>query len=305
MNFLDKINQKAAEAVAAGADQTKSVKGGGVDIPVAPAGPCKLRFISYIELGMQAGTFQGKPTVKEKVLLGFEISGPKYQPTILDDGTKVPYRVSIEENYSLNEKSNFFKLFTRMNYAGKAQHMAQLLGEAYKGELVHRKYAKKTDPKDDPSKWTGIAVELRPKGGDYTIAPPRYQPVDPETGDPIGDVKMLPVDPAISDIRGFIWDQADMDQWNSLFIDGEYPERKDDKGNVTAPAKSKNVFQAMIMKAKNFKGSPIEALLIAGGKPLDIPDAETASDEHEEAAPAVQAKPVTEAQKADALAGIA
>lgn len=302
MNFLDKIKAAADSAVASGADQTKATKGG-TEIPVAPPGKCKLRFISYIELGMQAGSFQGKPTVKDKVLLGFEVSGPKYPPTILDDGTKIPYRVSIEENYSLNEKAHFKKLFDRMNYSGKAQHMAQLLGDAFSGELFHRKYAKKGEAKDDPSKWTGVAVELRAKGGDYQVLPPRFQPMD-EEGNPVGEMQMMKIDPPISEIRGFIWDHPDMEQWSSIFIEGEYPERKDDKGVVVAPAKSKNMFQAKIMQAKNFKGSPIEALLMAGGKPLDIPNVGDDPDEEEAEAPVV-VKPVTEAQKNDALAGIA
>jgi hypothetical protein len=64
-----------------------------------------------------------------------------------------------------------------------------------------------------------------------------------------------------------------------LFIEGEYPERKDDKGNVTAPAKSKNVFQNTIKNAVNFRGSPIYTLLAANGQSLDIPQIDEQEDD--------------------------
>jgi hypothetical protein len=92
-----------------------------------------------------------------------------------------------------------------------------------------------------------------------------------------------------------------------LFIEGEYPERKDDKGNVTSPARSKNVFQNAIKNAVNFKGSPIYTLLAQNGQSLDIPTV----DEQEDApagnvsgAAAPQPTPSTTAHSDDALGGI-
>jgi hypothetical protein len=64
--------------------------------------------------------------------------------------------------------------------------------------------------------------------------------------------------------------------WDSLFIDGEYPERKDEKtGAVISPAKSKNVIQNKIRSAKNWATSPLSAIVAAGGATPDLPDAET------------------------------
>lgn len=295
-----------AKAAATGVDMTKATQGGG-DYEPPVAGPTRLRFIGYVELGKQKGQFKGIPTVKPKVQLIFELSGPKHPPVTLPDGTKMPHRVTVEENFSLNEKAALYKLFTRMNYAGTASHIAQLLGEAYKGTVVHRKYPKAGEDKADPSKWTGISVELKTKADGYTIQPPRFEKVDPETQEPTGEMGVLSVDPAISPLRCFIWDLADMEQWASIFIDGQYPSRTVDGKEV--PGKSKNVFQARIMQAENFNGSPIHALLLGNGASLDVPDAEVPEGAEEEGEPAEQAAPAAAsvpsgAAADDALNGI-
>jgi len=288
---IDKYKALGATAVSQGVDMTKSVAGGGGDYTPPAEGPARCRFVGYVELGKQKGTFQGKPNVKEKVLLIFELSGPKHQPTVNDDGTKTPIRITIEENLSLNEKANFFKLFTRMNYAGGAQHMVQLLGEAFKCRVVHDKW-------EDRSGKERITPILRDAAG-YTIEAPRYEMVDPESG-PTGEFAPLKVDPMIGQPKAFLWNYSDLEDWNNLFIEGSYPERKDDKGNVTAPEKSKNVLQEHIMRAVNFIGSPIHTLLVAGGATLDIPDAEVPEDVRDEAQAAV-----TKAANADdALSGV-
>lgn len=263
-----------AAAVAAGADQTKVVAGGGDYTPPA-AGPCNLRFIAYIEVGKQKKKVQGKDKIQNEVHLGFELSGPKHQPTVLDDGTKKPHIIWLKENLSLNEKARFKKLFARMNYKGEAQHMVQMLGESFKGEVIHREW-KGSDNKPR------IEAELYNKAeGTFTIKAPRA-PIFDEEGNETGEFRVVKVDAAITPLRAFIWEHADMDQWNSLFIDGEWPERKDDKGVVTAPAKSKNVIQNRIKAATNFNGSLIYTLLAANGQSLDLPDAERAGMEEED-----------------------
>jgi hypothetical protein len=258
-----------AKAAAEGADQTKSVAGGGTDIPLAAAGPCLMRFVGYMELGKQNGKFKGLPVVKEKVRLIFELTGKRHPVTVLPDGTKLPYRITVEENYSLNEKATFFKIFQRMNYRQDAQHIVQLLGEGFKGEIFHDKWTG-TDGKERTD------ITLKGPGG-YSIAPPRKEDEDSETG-----YVAVEVPQAVSPIRCFLWEQADLAQWASLFIDGEYPERKDDKGAVIAPAKSKNVFQNKIKSAVNFKGSPIYNLLAQNGQALDLPAVGEEDDERPE-----------------------
>ena len=275
-----------AKAAAEGADQTKSVAGGGDRSPPA-AGPGLARFVGYVELGKQKGSFKGVPTVKEKVRLVFELVGKRHPPGE-HDGKKIPVRITIDENYSLNEKANFFKLFQRMNYKQDAVHIAQLLGEAFKVEVVHDVWT----GKDGKERTDAV---LRNAGG-YTIAPPRKEDEDSETG-----WVNIEVPAALSDIRCFLWEQADMTQWGSLFIEGEYPERKDDKGVVTAPAKSKNVFQNAIKNAVNFQGSPIHTLLLGSGQPLDLPEPGE-EDDREDAPPAPAVAAPSPAD--DALGGI-
>lgn len=286
----------AAKAVEAGGDQSVAKKGGG-DREVAAAGPGLCRFVAYIETGKQVKKFQGKDTVYEEVILVFELVGKRHPPTVLEDGTVLPHRVTVREKLSLNEKANFFKLFNRLNYKQTAKHLAELLGEGFKCEVVH-------------DKWTGrdgkerVDITLRNEAG-YTLAPPRKEDEDSETG--WVDVA---VPPATSDLRLFLWQHADLDQWASLYIEGEYPERKDDKGNVTAPARSKNTFQNRIVGAKNFEGSVIHELLVSNGTKLDFKKiaAELAEEDDQAAAPAEaeQAPPAQQATApaADALGGI-
>lgn len=275
----------AAKAAAEGANQTVAKAGGGDYKPLA-AGPCRLRFMGYMELGKRTYEYQGKQKTGYKVWLIFEVSGPKHPPREFD-GVKYPNLIVVKENLSLSDKANFFKLFTRMNYAGKAQHMAQLLGEAFKGEIFHREWkGKDGKPRID--------AELRNKDG-YSIAPPRVE--DPETGDYV----QLNVAEPLSSKRMLLWDYADKDQWDSLFIDGEYAAKLDDKGAVLYPAKSKNVYQAEAMKAENFEGSVLQQLLIANGASLDIPDVDNADDKEQEPS----AKPAATAPAKDPLDGIA
>lgn len=275
----------AATVAATGADQTKSVAGGGGPREVAAAGPALCRFVGYIETGKQVKNFQGKPTVYDEVTLVFELVGKRHPPIELEDGTKLPQRVTIREKLSLNEKANYFKLFNRMNYRQDVQHMVGLLGEGFKCVVVHDKWVGK-DGKER------VDVVLRDSAG-YTISPPRKEDEDSDTG--WVDVA---VPPALTEPKAFIWSMADLDQWAAIHIPGEYPERTID--GKTIPAKSKNVFQNRIIAAKNFEGSAIHSLLLAGGVKLDIP--EVGEEEDEPAAaptPAPAAAPV-----ADALGGI-
>jgi hypothetical protein len=297
MSNLDKYKAMGAKAATEGADMTKATAGGGGDYTPPAAGPCGLRLVGYFEIGKQKGTYQGKPTVKDYVQLVFELSGPKHPPVVNDDETKRPLRITIEESLSLNEKAHFFKLFNRMNYAGKASHMVELLGESYLGTVIHRAY-KGRDGKER------IAVELYDKKeGSYTIRPPRRAVIDEDSGMETGDFKIVNVAPALTALRAFLWNYSDLDDWNALFIDGEYPERKDDKGVVTAKAKSKNVLQNTIKQAVNFQGSPVHTLLAAMGGNIDIPDAEAGRedrDDDNEDAPAKPAQAAAVPQGADA-----
>lgn len=300
----------AAKAVSeSNIDMTKAQVGGGEDFAPPPAGPCGLRLVGYFEIGKHAGTYLGKPTNKEYVQLVFEVLGKNYPAVELPDGTKMPIRVTVEETFSLSDKGRFFALCQRLLYAGDQQHVVGCMGRAYKGRIIHRKYAKRGEPKDDPSKHTGIAVELYDrKLKTWTIEAPRYEVVDQETGEATGEFKAVVVPPALTAPKAFLWNHSDKEDWDSLFIEGEYPERKNEKGEVTAPAKSKNVIQNKIRSATNFKTSPIYGILAAAGVDLNaaLDPTDAPEDDDHSAPPAEQPAPanMTPAQEDDALNGV-
>jgi len=279
----------AAKAAASGADQTQAKSGGGGERSIPAAGPGLCRLVGYIETGKQVKKFQGKDTVYDEVTLVFELVGKRHPPVELDDGSKLPHRITVREKLSLNEKANYFKLFQRLNYRQDAQHLAALLGEGFKCEVVHDKWVGK-----DGKERTGVL--LRNAAG-YTLAPPRKEDEDSETG--WVDVA---VPPALSELRCFLWDFADEQQWASLYIEGEYPERKNEKGEVVAPAQSKNVLQNRILGARNFEGYPIHTLLVSKGVKIDLP--QVGEDDDEAPAPQAAAPAAAPTPAADALGGI-
>lgn len=243
----------AAAAIAPNMNEAQTGGGGGDYTPPAE-GIARARLVGYIETGIhEKSVGAGKPAVqKPQVKLIFELSGPNHQPKVLDDGTKLPHRITVDENYSLNEKANFYKLFRRMNWKGTATHMSQLLGEAFLVTIKH----KVTGEGDKKRTYANI----RDDAG-YTVQPPRY--VDPLSNQTIE----VPVDPPISALRLFVWNAPTAllkPMWDSLFIDGEYPARGEQ------PARSKNVLQQEIKEALNFKDSPIFQLLQTGGVELNL-----------------------------------
>lgn len=238
------ISSAVNAAASQGVDMTKAQSGGGDYQPPAK-GVARARFIGYIEGGKQKHEWEGKVSYKDKVRLIFELSGPKHPPHENGDGEKFPIRITIEENLSLNEKAHFYKIFRAMNYDGDATHIAQLLGKEFLVTVAHKE-----------SKKGRVFATLKNDAGQYTIRTPYHE--DPETG----ETRKISANPQISETRLFLWDFASKEMWDSLYIEGEYPEKKDDKtGEVIFPARSKNVFQEWILGANNFEGSPIDEIL--------------------------------------------
>jgi hypothetical protein len=229
------VKAAIAQAKKSGPDMTKAQAGGGFEL--APEGFARARFVGYFELGKVAGEWKGKPKMNDKVELVFELSGPKHAARDTDSG-KVPFRVTKKANLSFNENSVFYKLFKDMNWEGKATHMAELLGESFVCKIKHN-VVKGDGGKD----FTYVNIEdiARPFG------------VNVETGDEY----RINVDEPLTPLKLYLWNQATPEMWDSLFIEGMFEERKNDKGEVTAPARSKNVIQLRIMKATNWKASPV------------------------------------------------
>lgn len=249
-----------ANAIAEAASQTNmnEAQTGGDYTPPA-AGLVRLRFVGYIELGEHDKEYQGKKSQKEFVQLVFEASGPKHPPR--EDGTPIMFSLRMVKSQS--DKAAFFKLFRRMNPSGSAKHMAELLGNAYIGTVIHNEVGEGAEKR--------TYANLKDSDGVWTIREPFVDNVDAETGEATR-VQIAVAEPT-TPIRCFLWDYATQDMWSSLFIDGQWDARTDDKGKVISEAKSKNVYQAAIRSAYNWQGSPMQEMLFAGGE-ADIPDAE-------------------------------
>lgn len=225
---LSKYQNLAAQQ---GPNMTEATEGGDYTPPAA--GACRLRLVAYVEVGKHTSDYKGETKQADKVQLVFELSGPKHAPQDID-GEQVPYRVTIYENAGknygpLNEKANLYKLFRAMNYDGTATHFAQLVGREYLGTVVHNEKGGK------------VYAGLRGADG-YTVRPPVFE--DPETG----ETRRIAVAPALSPLRLFLWNMADVEQWSSLFI-----------------SEDRNPFQKMIRQADNFEGSPIQLCLLEAG----------------------------------------
>jgi hypothetical protein len=252
-NALDAVKAAAATS----ADMNVAQSGGGGEYSPPAEGACGLRFVAYIELGKQEGTYKGAPKISDKAILTFEVHGAKWEVKEFD-GVKVPVRISIELNRSLNEKAGFYKLFKEMNYEGKAKIMAELLGQDFSGRIYHRKF-KRADGSE------GVKAELvNPNTKAFTVTSPFLEDED-------GNSKRRNVPQPLTEIKAFLWEYATKAMWDSIYIDGKYDDRKDKEGNVTQVGRSKNVFQERIKKAKNFVGSPIHTALETGGALEDTP----------------------------------
>lgn len=285
-NIQDAIRQAAEQ----GPNMNEAQQGGGSFEYQPPAeGVCLATLVGYIETGKVLDEKYNK--VKDTVQLIFELAGGKNQPRELEDGTKIPHRVTLNMTLSLNEKANFYKLFRKLNYKGTAKHMAELLDNYWLVTVRHRK-----------GKDGRVFANLDDVDRNYTFRPP----VRIEGDELAGTAKQIPIDKPerLSELRLFLWDFPSKEMWDSLFIDGTYEERKDDSGKVIAPARSKNVIQNRIMAATNWATSPMAEILAAGGDlnldPLSTSASSSASTEPEAPAPAAGPADADE----DPLAGL-
>lgn len=254
-------------------------------------GVCIATLVGYIETGKSEGEYKGAVKIRNNVSLLFELSGGKNKPIDVN-GKKVPHIIRVTENLSLNEKANFFKLFKKLNYDGTATHCAELIGKHWLVTVHHKPNEK--DPKI-------IYANLYNDDG-YTFRPP-VQVIGDALNDPenVREVPVAAPEVLTTEQRVFLWDYASIEQWDSLYIDGEY-EAKDGK-----PAKSKNYWQNLIRAAINFDGSPIAELLSEGALDLSgvdlgavLPDPALAPE-----TPVVTAEGASPEASVDPLAGIA
>lgn len=269
----------AAKAAAAkSADLTKPTTGGGGGEYTPPKeGPTRLRFIGYVELGEHPGSAKfPKPRARAKFI--FELSGRNHPPIENDDGEKFPIRMDFELPISNHENSNYVALFNRMNHKKDATTFPELLGGGYLGRVYHNKSGERT------------YANLNDYKEPHDINPPFV--LDPETD----DYREVKIDEPLSELRLFLWDFPSKPMWDSIYIDGEWPERKDADGKVIAPARSKNVFQNKIREALNFEGSLVQEIADTGGLELGEDDGLEPDEELVEDAQKPVTKPKSKAK---------
>lgn len=206
-------------------DQTKEASFTKV---LPPAGETIGRLVSYVELGPQMFSYQGKETgVAPAVSIGFELLHPVKN---MKDG-KGQFVTFPIMKLSMNTKARFFKLFTSMRYGRQdIRHMAQLVGEEFKITVEHSACGN----------YANIAAVSKPYMTDMMS----------------GEEVRLNVPAASREMQMFLWNQPTLECWNSIFIDGEY-----EKDGSTY---SKNFLQNKIKSSPAYPGSSVEAMVGVG-----------------------------------------
>lgn len=298
MTALNALPAAVAAAIAQAAQEEDHTKVGASGEGYKPPAEGKVfvRLVQYLELGKSSYEYQGKPKVKDNVRLVFEIPPSEKYPghEYEENGVKKvrPQMLTINANKTQGANGGWIQLVAKLNHDKSITHVAQALGKAFKVEIIHNK--KEVNGKE-------VVYANINRGKEYLIEPAVREVTDDE-----GNITKEPVkvkDP-ISPILCFLWDYADMEQWNSLYIPGEYEEVKNEKGEVERPARTKNVIQERIKQATNFIGSPIYNLLQAEGQELDVGEVEN----HRAAADATEsqaAQSASAAAGADPLEGVA
>lgn len=242
-DILALLQSQIDAAAETGPDMTTAVKGGG-GARLLPEGYAFGQLVEYIEFGSQPQSFGGvakdpAPTMQ----LGFALTGEGYAN---EDGTPYLCR-TYTMAMSRNEKAKAFLLFKALNWKGDKKHFAQLLTQKFLVKIVH--------VKPDAAK-AAAGAKVRSTIDLKGFLPP----LDPVTKMP------YPIGEAPAEMyRLFLWDHPNLEQWNKLFIDGEF-EAKDGK-----PARSKNFVQEEILGAVDFPGSPLEQLLLTNNVKFNRP----------------------------------
>lgn len=251
VNALVEQARKAAESEAL-ADQTAD-NGGNFTYEPPAKGPCFARLIGYIELGkrpQKAYMGKEKPPARE-VRLVFELAGKKHAKEIEVDGEKKVIYPLITERLTIKsgDRAAFVKLLKSMDYGRGNTHMALMLGETFKLDIVHNEVEK------DGKKVT--YANIRDDAGWKVAAPVAMVPNPDDPEDLIE--KWVKAPDTGRPMQLLLWDSPTIEQWDSIFIDGER-EVKDEKGNTKVV--SNNWLQEdIINNAIDFKGSALEALL--------------------------------------------
>ena len=237
-------------------DSSAGVTGTGGSFETPREGIALLRMCSYIEFGLFETEWQGKKKTQRKVMVEFELLHDDHKIKGTDGSFKGYHRISIRLSKSNFEKSNYMKVFNKLNYKGTVHvakgstpNLSVFLGEPYLGQVVHNVNGDKT--------YANLS-----KDGEYFINPPRMDVFDPNTGMPTGKTKEIDIPMLNTDIRLFLWEEPSVsnaeyhEMWDSIYIEGE----KED-------GTSRNWIQNQILSPENLElpGSRAEGLFIEKG----------------------------------------
>lgn len=213
------IGARILRAVLAGPDMRKPQGESGYVLPIE--GPTLARFIGYFEVGKH-GVPRGEAAVYEpRARLVFELVDWRNTPRNVD-GLLVPPVVTVEASLSLRAGDCFFHTFERMNLDGAASHMVQLLDDIFIVHIVHRDYGSRS----------GRYATIERLGG-YLIFPARLR--SESSAD-----DMLPFHYGP---KAFVWEAADLDDWQDIYIPGH------------------NFIQERIKQAENWPEHPLAAVV--------------------------------------------
>lgn len=258
------IDQAANESE----DMSEASKGGGGATP-PNAGTCIATLVGYIELGRRVKKgYKGAPDKKvRKARWIFELAGGTNPHTKSEDGTQTfAKRITVntwlpEPGKKPSDKSGFYKLFSAVNHAKDpaVKIPAQLLGKHVKVIVSQEKFTP-----DGGDEITFGSIGNAQDG--FRISPARVDVTDPETGMPTGEFRLINAPEVVSSQRCFLWEYANQQMWDSLFIEGEYEAVEAADGKAARPAKSKNVIQEEIMQALDWVGSKMQSIIGDGGE---------------------------------------
>ena len=265
---LSQISALAAE----GEDQANMKAGGGFERPTPEAGIAMVRLLEYIEYGYAEPKKEGWKSAIE-VRLRFELHTPNHLITYQNaEGKDVTVPSTIDVYLSKGGPGSLYgKLFTSLNYSGKFNHFAQMVGAgAWLADVTHKKSGDKTYANlNNASGWTFRApVVADPVAGTTT------EVTIPEIH---GAPKMFLYE------NDAIPDSTYKEMWDDLYVDGEY-EARDGK-----PAKSKNIIQERIMASLKFPESRLARIVAGEGVPASLDDLPTAGDKVADVDPLVAA----------------
>lgn len=281
-NLQQLLNEQNEAQAVSGIDMSEAVSGGG-GARMLPAGIAFAQLIEVVELGKQPQEYQGqaKDPVME-IQLAFALTGQcqtpgpngEFEKYANEDGTPYiirPYSMAMHRN----DKAAAFKLFKALNYKGVAKTFGQLLGQKWLVNVVHV-------PKSTKDKTLVSRLDLT-----------SFRPaIDPMSG------AAYPIpDAPDSYYKAFSWAKPTLAAWDSLFVEGEWAAQEAKDGKPARAAQSKNRVQETILGAVDFEGSPLQALLLANGKPIPVkaaasPVAAPQAVVAPPASPAVAAAPV-------------